>query len=761
MKHWSSVLLLASILMGTQFAMAEPGGGIPGEITNYNMFDGVTNPNFPSHLMFVDREEASFINTFLFEGTDLLYLNYTRPIRMFGTASVSGMMLYSGGLEGRDNFNNAIGNFSDLRMVFFLSYAHKLRDDFIMGANLKTVTSRFSEMLTPDPNNIGVLSGTNAVSEGFDLGMTYIPLKNMYVSLSIINFVFLPFSSMSAADKWPTNLKLGVNYLALDDQLSLGLNTDFLDLITDKSNFQNGQQMSFKLHYEMQYFVRKWFSVRGAFDDKEMNFGVSYIGKDLLSLGEEMEFNYIAGYNYNIGMVTNRLGITARWGLTREEQESKRLAQIREMAPINAFDEAMRLYQKKLYWEASYAFGKVVSLYPEFKRVDEANFYIAESFFNLGYEDAAEYSYRRLINEYPEFKRKDECTYRLQDIYYKRGEYDKVMEYYKKIATDFPGSKVMDDASYLAGQVLSRRGDKVEAVDYYKSIKPGSDSYKYAQYALSLCFLHIGDSESAIKNLQNVVATPPKDKLEEMIVDRAYVTLGHIYFELYDYDNATANYQKVSSASKFFDEALIGNGWSLVNKQKYADAIPVLDKLISDRPNSIYFNEATLVKGYCYTLTREYDKAVAEFNKVAANCKAEIQKKNIQKTEVPRLVSDKELEINSMKEKLLDVELSILESVLKKPSKQRDEDAQKFNTEIGDKLTVMQNTVGSYKKFQQDVKAVESYEKLVQDAEYAAATAAHLQKEQGRRELDKKYEDEIKSKEQKLLEELRKLEEGK
>ncbi|MHA1753979.1 MAG: tetratricopeptide repeat protein, partial [Candidatus Odinarchaeia archaeon] len=747
------LLSVLGLFIFVSLGVGKPGGGVPGEVFNYPMAKYVLNP---SEFIFVDRPEVNLVNTFLFEGTDLLFFNVSYPIRMWGTAAFSTFLLYSGGIEGRDINGHPLNTFSDYRQVFYLSYAHKLRDDFYVGANLKTIIKKFYELDEPGYQ----LQSISAFSQALDIGFTYIPLKEMYVGLSFLNAPHLNLGgSKSLADNWPLDLKFSIHYLALNDQLLIGLQTDIIDLVTDKAVFFNNKKVSsIKLNYDMEYYIRRWFAIGGSFNDKEVNFGLSYIGKNLLSFNEELEFKYLAGLSYNIGEVTNRLAITTHWGLNRQEKESRRLAKIRQMAPINAFEEAMRLYRKKQYWDASYAFGKVVSLYPEFKRVDEAHFYIAESFLNMGFEDAAEYSYRRLINEYPEFKKKAECTYRLQDIYYRRGEYDKVLDYYRKIAEEFPTSEIFDDASYLAGQVYFKRGEFVDAIDYYKEISPQSNVYRFAQYSLALCFLNIGDSDEAIKCFKNILATPPTNKLDEMIVNRTYVVLGHLYFELYDYDNAIAQYKQVPSSSPFYDDALIGYGWSLVNQKKYKEAISVLDRLITEAPKSIYVIEAHLVKGYSYTLIKEYDKAIEEFTSVINKCKAELEAKTFSKEEVPRLLSDKEIEINNLRDQLLDVELSILESVLRKPSKQRDEDAQKYKAEIDQKLGKFNNLKELYTVFKQDVKKIDSYEKLLQDAEYAAATAEHLKKEQARRELDKKYEEEIRKKEQELMEKLRRLE---
>lgn len=745
------LVIVLFLFATTLTSVAKPGGGTPGEWTIDLPDSRLLNP---SELMFVDRAQVNVTHTFGFLSSHFFYGNYTTPVRTIGTFAATVYNLYSVGTEARNRLGNPLGvTIGEMKTQMYLSYAHKLRDDFYIGVNGKFLYKTFSKI-----NENNLLEPIVGMGAGLDVGLTYSPITQMAIGLSFINLPFIAFGAEELKDTYPINFKTGIDYLMLNDKLLMGLDADIIDLITGDSQFNNGANSTLNIHYDLEYFVRRWFSLLTSLDADEMSFGLSYLGHDLLNFKEQMTLRYKAGYNYSFGEFTNQLGLVIEWGETRQEIEARRLAGIRQMAPINAFDEAMRLYRKKQYWQASYAFGQVASLYPEFKRIDETHFYIAESFMKMGFEDAAEYGYRRLVNEYPEFKKKDECTYRLQNIYYRRGDYDKVLEFYRKIAQEYPESPIFSDASYLAGQVYYRRGDVVDAIDYYKAVLPQNESYRYAQYALALCFLNIGDSDESIAYFKKVISTPATTELDRVIVERTFRTLGHLYFEVYDYENAIKQYKQVVSTSKFYDDALVGYGWSLVNQQKYKEAITVLNRLIKEVNTSSFVNEAHLVKGYCYTLLREYGKAIKEFTTVTQRCHREIEEKGIDPYEVPRLMSDKELEIVNMRDQLLDIELSVLESVLRKPSKKRDDDAVKYNSVVNDQLETYNGKKDLYRVFQQDVKIVENYEQLLQDAEYASATAEHLEKEMKRRELDDKYEDEIRTKEKELMEKLRKLE---
>ena len=72
--------------------------------------------------------------------------------------------------------------------------------------------------------------------------------------------------------------------------------------------------------------------------------------------------------------------LSTDFGPTREQRESKRLYDQLILAPMDAYNEAMRLYLAGKYWEASFAFGKVMSLYPNFYLNDKATYYMGDSY---------------------------------------------------------------------------------------------------------------------------------------------------------------------------------------------------------------------------------------------------------------------------------------------------------------------------------------------------------------------------------------------
>lgn len=725
--------------------------GLPGEYSyNYVLTGNDANANNlnPANLLFIDRPEATWLSTFLFEGTHLAYMNFSYPIRRVGTAAISMMLLYSGGMEARGDGNIDLGGEYDATdMMIYMSYAHKLGDFLYAGANLKT---KIIKMSTLDEINPTQLNRIGAYSQGIDVGITYIPVRQLYVGLSIINLAHFYYNSDSdLAQDMPVALKLSVDSKMLDNKLKLGFDFDFLDIVTD---LKGSDALSRGLYYNMEYAIRKWFAVRGSIDDRELGFGLKYTAKDLLKTkkGEQVEISYDTGYNHKMAAMVNRLGVTARWGLTRKQHESHRLGLVRRMAPMNAYDEAMRLFHKKMYWDAAHGFGTVVSLYPQYDRVSLATFYIAESYYHMGLYGSARELYNAIMVDYPEFSRKGDIVFRLQKMHYAENDYDKVLEMYTTISQEYAESGVADDAAYLAGQVYFKRGQHQAALAFYEQIPSTSNVYKFAQYSMAQCYLHLSDNKKIVSHFSNVLIAPGVTSAEKELINRTNLVLGHLYFELFDYNKAVSYYDKVLKGSHFFDEALIGHAWSLINLRLYPEAIDKLNKLVKEMPHSIYANEADLVKGYCYTLLKDFDRSIAEFNSMITRCKTGVDKLGVDVASVPRVLSEKEVKMTAAAQAFSELETEIRMNVLRKPSQKRDADATQQHGELDIKLGDVHGLQDDYLQYKDDVRLSEVYVKLLQNAEYALATAAHLKKEEAKKKEDKNYEDKIKKLEEKL-----------
>jgi len=92
------------------------------------------------------------------------------------------------------------------------------------------------------------------------------------------------------------------------------------------------------------------------------------------------------------------------------------------------------------------------------------------------------------------------------------------------------------------------------------------------------------------------------------------LTLGYISFELGSYKRAIDYFTKVAEAHPEYPNALLATAWSYVKLGKYGRAVLTLNKFLKKFPDDENAEEAHFLLGQSYLKTRDYDRAIAEFD---------------------------------------------------------------------------------------------------------------------------------------------------
>ncbi|WP_445665041.1 outer membrane protein assembly factor BamD [Fodinibius sp. AD559] len=171
-----------------------------------------------------------------------------------------------------------------------------------------------------------------------------------------------------------------------------------------------------------------------------------------------------------------------------------------------AFDKAMALYEKEDYTEASEAFETVVQIARGTEYGQDAQFYLAESYFNDGRYLLAASEYQRFISLFPRVERRQEAQFKEAYCYYKLSPRYKLDQKYTRTAIEkfqlynsrFPNSEKADEAGQYISEMRTKlarklyhsadlylRTDRYEAaVIYYDLTIDKYPETKWAQRAL-------------------------------------------------------------------------------------------------------------------------------------------------------------------------------------------------------------------------------------------------------------------------------------
>ncbi len=340
--------------------------------------------------------------------------------------------------------------------------------------------------------------------------------------------------------------------------------------------------------------------------------------------------NYVTG-DFNIGYsfweglfgIKDERGLTVMakgsvdFGPTREQRLSKELYDKLSVSPMNAYIEAMKLYEAQKYWLASFAFGKVLALFPNFHLNDKVTFYMGDCYSKLYMNKTAREMFQEGLEKFTTSETRAKYLYGLMQLDYREGKYDDALKNHAFIVNLYPDHEIRGDADYLAGEVHFARKNYGAAEQLFSNIKPKSPAYLYGQYTLAIIDLENKKPELAKEALKKVIAADSANATNSisLLSDAAYLKLGHIYFEEVLLTKAvTEAYKKVSAGSAYGDEASLAIAWCFVKVSQPSFAEPVLDQLISSYPKSPYIPEAYLLKGYANMLNKRYESAKSLFD---------------------------------------------------------------------------------------------------------------------------------------------------
>ncbi|MCW8965749.1 MAG: tetratricopeptide repeat protein, partial [Candidatus Pacearchaeota archaeon] len=194
----------------------------------------------------------------------------------------------------------------------------------------------------------------------------------------------------------------------------------------------------------------------------DIHFGYSFIEALLKEVNNRDERGFT---------ISGKLSVD--FGKTREQRESKRLYDKLILAPMDAYNEAMRLYLAGKYWEASFAFGKVLSLFPTFHLNDKATWYLGNCYRFLYMNDIARQMYKDALEEYTTSETRSKYLYGLQALDYREGKYEDALKNHAFIINLYAESDIRPDADYLAGQIHFQRKNYNVAEQLLANILPG------------------------------------------------------------------------------------------------------------------------------------------------------------------------------------------------------------------------------------------------------------------------------------------------
>ncbi|MFH1282200.1 MAG: PorV/PorQ family protein [bacterium] len=247
----------------------------------------------PAGLGQIRSMEIGSLYSFLWEDTSYSYLSVVYPLHFNQRTrphviGISAVNLTSTNFKKTDQFNNDIGNASDMETTVMVSYGKEVYPFFYTGANIK-----IAQQIIDGYSNTGMGADCGILYKPI-IGLTYIDDK-LSLGMSVLNIIKPKIKLKEKADTFPLEIKTGIAYEILQKKL-----TAVIDI-------NKNEKRSLKMHYGLEYSALDLLSFRAGMNENELTGGLGIRFKDI-------SLNYAYAY-HNMLEKDLSLGSSHRFGL--------------------------------------------------------------------------------------------------------------------------------------------------------------------------------------------------------------------------------------------------------------------------------------------------------------------------------------------------------------------------------------------------------------------------------------------------------------
>lgn len=359
--------------------------------------------------------------------------------------------------------------------------------------------------------------------------------------------------------------------------------------------------------------------------------------------------------------------LSLRWSSYNQDQSQTRKDQIKdreiERAANQILRESIELFNEKAYWKSARELIILMDYHPDYERLDEVIYYLAQCLFEEDLPTSAIRLYKHLLKKYPQSSFSPVALLGMEKTYYHQNNYKLALSVYFTILKKSPQDRqLLNAACYYAGLSHFYLKNYDMAINVLKKIDDESDYYDSALYTTALSYLKKSNVATAVEYFRKVISLPIISGERRNIVDNARLTLGYIYYELKSYKPAGDLFLDISDKHDNFQDALLAVGWAFLKIEDHQNVIKYLKKLIKLYPESENAEEAYFLLGQSYIALAEYDNAIESYQTIVDSYQDKIQLPTIIK-KVNTSLEQEEDRVEKLKVKVLVEESKLLDAI--------------------------------------------------------------------------------------------------
>lgn len=287
---------------------------------------------------------------------------------------------------------------------------------------------------------------------------------------------------------------------------------------------------------------------------------------------------------------------------------------------------------------------------PDESRVEEALFWLGESYFKAENLQDALTQYQLVVKKFPYSLRCEESLYAIGYVYFKMKDFDKAANAFTQFLKDYSFSRLKTDALARKGDALYAQNKFQEASQSYKASSDNDPTSPEAQYALfqnGQALFQLGEFDQTAKEMNEFVKRYPKSAVADdatfliglssiktknykearttfqQLIDkypssellpRAYYYIGDAFYSEADYESAIVKYQFVLDnypSSPFISSAAKSIYQSLNNLGRSDEALIIAQRYINNTTTQAS-EEFRFINADVYFSKQQYAKAIEE-----------------------------------------------------------------------------------------------------------------------------------------------------
>ena len=234
-------------------------------------------------------------------------------------------------------------------------------------------------------------------------------------------------------------------------------------------------------------------------------------------------------------------------------------------------------------------------------------------YLNLGMLLKAQEIFKRLLTE-QDLKNEliAKIEFYLAKLHYKQHDYSQAKQrltrVYQSLSVD-----LQDECFIMLSNIALSDKQLLEARDWLNLVSNDSELLIYTRYNLGIIWLKDDQLEQALPFLTKVFLTHEPTDIQRSLQDKAKVALGFYYLKRKQLEKAREQFLAVRLESPYTNKALLGMGWTYVEKGNYNKALSHWLELRKKDIRDIAVQEALLAIPYAYQKLKAMRPALEKY----------------------------------------------------------------------------------------------------------------------------------------------------